>query len=294
VLVVTSLAAGLGFLAGKASKGPAPATHPRRASIGPGTVAIPAAWHRQAAPANLGLANAVALSPDRSGKRMLVIGIANASAPSFLPPSLLASIPAPPTPQVVRVGPFQFYRYQVLSAPGQTRSETVYVLPTTGATIVADCLAGVLSSGFDSSCQGVLESLRLSTASALALTPSATYTSELDHALFPLNLARLVHSAQLTRAGSPGAVASAARALADAHATAAGLLRTADAGIAGAANAALVNAFTQTADAYRALARAALHGNRRGYRRAQTVLSHAAGAVATAYAELTSLGYRVG
>jgi hypothetical protein len=294
-LVATILAAGLGFLAGKATGGGGRSfAHPSRASIGLGTISIPTAWHRHAPPANLGIASEVAVSPARAGERMLVIGSANTGAPTFLPAALLAaSLPAVPTPQVVRVGPLQFYRYQILAAPGQTRAESVYVLPTTDGTVVADCLAGVLNDGFDSSCQGVLATLRLSTASALSLTPSATYTSDLDHALLPLNLARQARSRQLNTARSRLGVARAARALANAHATAAAKLRTVDAGVASAPNAALVTALTQTADAYRALARAALRGNRRGYQRAQAALARANSDLATAYAQLQSLGYRV-
>jgi hypothetical protein len=291
-VAATILAAGLGFLAGKATRGHA-ALRPTRTSIGLGTIAIPTAWHRHAPPANLGLSSAVAVAPARGGERMLVVGSANTGAPTFLPASLLASLPAAPTPQVVRMGPLQFYRYQILSAPGQSRAETVYVLPTTGGTIVGDCLASVLGGGFDSSCQGVLATLRLSSASALSLTPSATYTSELDHALIPLNRVRLAHSPQINTARSRLAVARAARALANAHATAAASLGTADAGVATAANAALVTALSQTADAYRALARAALRENRAGYQRAQAALARAGSAVTTAYAELQSLGYRV-
>ncbi len=294
-LLAAIVAAGLGFLVGKATSDHAspPSKH---ASIGLGTIAVPTAWHRQAPPASLrlGLASEMGLAPARSADRMLVIGSGATTAPSFLPSSLLASLPAPPTPQIVRLGLLQFYRYQILSAPGQAGAETVYVLPTTGGTIVGNCIGPGLSSGFDSACQGVLATLRLSTAAALSLTPSASYTSELDHILFPLNLARLAGTAQLIRASSPRGVAHAAGGLAAAHAAAAASLRGLDAGVASAANTALANAFTQTADAYRALARAALHANHAAYGRAQADLSHAGGAVATAYAELRSLGYRVG
>jgi hypothetical protein len=59
-------------------------------------------------------------------------------------------------------------------------------------------------------------------------------------------------------------------------------------------NAALATSLTQSADAYRALARAEIRGNSGAYAAAKTSITRAQAAADGAYEELFRLGYLVG
>jgi hypothetical protein len=225
----------------------------------------------------------VALSPARAGGRQLVVGSAASNAPSFLPAALLAPGAAPPARQIVQLGSLQLYRYALTG-------ETAYALPTTAGTIVAECVGA-----FDASCQSVLASLRISSGTALPLTPSASYASALDGVLIPLRSLRSGLGPAARGGRSTGAAAGAAARLTAVYTVAANRVQALDAGVAAAANAALAGALAHTADAYRALARALAASGRRGpaSQSALAALAQADGAAAAAYSELAYFGYRV-
>jgi hypothetical protein len=295
-LAATLLAAGLGFAVGKASTGQtSSAPLSRHATAGLFTASYPSSWHRRGTPARpqLGLRDQLSLSPAGTGNPVLVLGTSNGSAPSFLPNPVRAALPSLPAPQVVRLGPLGFYRYSSLPVPGEKRPETLYALPTTAGTIVADCSPGS-ASGFVASCERTLGTLSLIAATPLPLAPNPAYAFALIRIITGLNSVRVAAGAQLAGARDPGVVVAAANRMADADAAAAASLRRLPAGVASVPNAALATSLTQSADAYRALARAEIRGNSGAYAAAKTSITRAQAAADGAYEELFRLGYLVG
>jgi hypothetical protein len=293
----TIAAAVIGLLvahSGSSSQSPAPLN--QHAAAGAAEVSYPSGWRvlpASAAPA-VGLSNPVALSPtaSSSSREKLVVGIAKTSPPTLLPQTLLATLPAAPSPQVVTLGQHRFYRYLNLSAGGGV-TESAYATPATIGTVVALCEVSSPSSTFTGDCERVLATLRLSSGQPLPLGLNVTYAKDLSQVLAKLNVTRSSAGAQLARARDAAAQAKAASQLAAAHNTAAASLLRLDAGPAKTANAALATALRSTGDAYTALSRAASRNDARGYRAAQGSLAKATRAVNAALAQLTKLGYQV-
>lgn len=290
------LAAGaLGFAIARTSDGrqslPALDKH---VSTGGLQVSVPAGWRRRNPPPTpqLGLADVLALAPAASGGGMLVVGRAVTTDPRLLPQGLLAALPDAPRPQIVKLGKVSFYRYLNLSPRGESKSETVYAVPTTVGTILGVCLMRQASPGFTSSCERSLGALKLASGTVLPLGPAPSYASALNAVISRLNDVRRGVGSQLRAARAPRAQAKAANELAAAHAEAAAALLRLSAGPASAANAAVATALEMTGRAYGALGLAAARNDVRAYAAASASLAGATAALDSALARLTALGYR--
>jgi len=267
----------------------------RQASVADLQINYPSGWTvKPPAPVPLvPLGDVLALGADGSRQSRLVIGTRQTNTPTALPPRLAAAVPPTTRPQVVTLGGQRFLRYLNLTPRGQNVSESVYVLPTTVGTVTAVCAARSFSVRFTSSCERLLSTIKLTTGDVTSVTVDPGYALALNRILGELNHVR--------RSAGPGLRSRrvsermrAASALAAAHAQAATATSHIAAGTMSAANQALVSAFKENADAYKALARAAAKQDVPAYGRAQSALSSAGSGLNAAYDELRQLGYQVG
>jgi hypothetical protein len=233
------------------------------------------------------------LSPRQASGASLTIGTGHDGDSTLLPSSLRASLPTPPAAQVVELGSLRFYRYLSVVPQGQSDVESVYALPTSAGTVTALCATRTANMRFVSTCESILATMTLTSATPLPLGMNVAYALALDAAIRKLNLTRSRASASLQSAGTAAAQAAAATALATAHEAAASAVAALSPGAAATANAALVAALRATAAGYRSLAAAAAHNDQRSYENAQASLGRASGALSAAFAQLRALGYRV-
>ncbi|MGI8412323.1 MAG: hypothetical protein ACR2LV_05425 [Solirubrobacteraceae bacterium] len=289
------VAAVLGFTLASATTGhespPAPGQH---ASAGLLQVSFPSGWRRQAPPATprLGLSDEIALTPTAPAAGSLIVGRSAGPSQGLLPKSLLAALPRAPTPQIVTLGPTSFYRYPDLSPRGTRVFESVYALPTGVGTILGVCLMPRPSPSFTSSCERILQTLRLSSGK-LPPGPSPSYATGLSTAVSKLNAARSLAGAQLSRAHDAHGQATGAMALYAAHEQAASALARLNAGSASAANSALVSALRKVGDAYLTLGRAAMRNDSRSYSAAGASVMRAIHVLNSGFAQLSRLGYPI-
>lgn len=257
-------------------------------------VLLPSSWRESAnAPQpSRGIAGELVIVAPAPAPGELVLGRMAQGDASPLPQNLLATLPSPVTPQIVKVGRRVFYRYLGSSSASGSAAQSIYAMPTTAGTVIGVCRPRAGSS-FTSSCERVLGTLQLTTGRALPLTLSTSYARQLNSVIGRLNAARSHAGPRLATAGSAHAQAAAATQLAAAQAQAASALGHLDAGVATAANAALAHALLLAADAYRALAHAAARGDAPAYRRARADLARSAQALTLAFGQLKRLGYRV-
>ena len=258
-------------------------------------VSYPSNWRQTAPAANptLGLTGELAVASPAPTRGELVIGKMAQGDASPLPPTLMATLPSTAAPQIVKVGRVVFYRYLGSPQPGESVGESVYAMPTTTGTVIGVCRPQGNGAAFASSCQRVLATLQLTSGKALPLTLSTSYASELNAVIGRLNAVRASAGPQLAAATSAHTQAAAATQLAQAHGQAASALVHLGAGVATAANAALAHALLVTADAYTALAQAAVHNNPHAYSTARADLARSAQALSLAFGQLRRLGYQV-
>ncbi|HET9094766.1 MAG TPA: hypothetical protein VFN36_06720 [Solirubrobacteraceae bacterium] len=257
-------------------------------------VHYPGDWDPVRAPPlrGLSLGDQLAIGPRASAGERMVIGTARATSLGTLPAAFLASLPHPPTPQIVALGPYRFDRYLDLRPRGAGAVVSVYLLATTRATVIATCSSPRPDATFTAGCERVLRTLRLARGVKIAENVDAAYALELNQVLATLNEARLANARDL-RIRDLATRAHAARRLAGAESRAARTARRLPAGIAVAANDTLVSALREAADGYAALGRAALAHDPSAYERAQHTLTLAQRRLAGAFKALAELGYRL-
>lgn len=293
--------AALGFVlahygSGSGSSAPSPPPLSRQAAAQSFSVRYPASWHvlSAGAVARLPLNGTVALGPGpATDAEQLAIGAVS-------PPRTPGQLPAPlqplvgtAQPQTVTLGRATFYRYLNLRPPGQSATESIYLLPTTLQTITAVCSATRPSAAFTSSCERVLATIRVTQGRELSLTPDAGYALELNRILGRLDTTRAAAARDL-RSSDPKKVAAAAGRLASADTQAASDAHRITGVTVSVANMPLESALKLNAGAYRSLAEAALRHDAGGYQRAQAAVTRSIRALNAVYAQLRSLGYRIG
>jgi hypothetical protein len=293
-VVIAAAGFALARYGGSTKNAPVPSLT-RQASTSGFRVSFPSDWRLASAPTipALALSGMLALVPTQANtSEQLVIGTTRSSDPSVLPTGFRATFASPSKPQVVTLGSSDFYRYLNVSTRNSAHSESIYALPTTAGTITAVCSASSPSVRFTSSCERVLATVRVTSGTALSLTANAGYALELNRILDRLNSVRASAGSGLA-SGDVKTRGRAASRLATAHAQAAASVHRITAGGVSAASRPLVGALSMSADAYRALARAAARPDASGYRRAQASVARATLALDDAYAQLRGLGYRI-
>jgi ATPase family associated with various cellular activities (AAA) len=258
------------------------------------SVAVPTQWGRESPPARpaLGLHDEIAAGPAAPAGGVLVVGIESATTIE-LPAALLGALARPPTAEVVTLGGARFYRYLDLAPSGVGGTESVYLVPTTAGTVLAQCFGRDSAPGFASTCERVLGTIALSSGHVLAIGPSAAYATALDAALTKLDGAVTGTTSRLSAATTATDQAGAATALAAAYRAAASAVGALDAGAAAAANRAVAAALSATGAAYAGLAHAAAVHNTRSYDVARTSVANASAQLRAAIAALATFGYAV-
>jgi hypothetical protein len=181
-----AVAAALGFLVARSAAGGSSGAT-QHVSAGSLELTLPARWERQGAqtPTQLGLSDGIAAV---SGDHLIVVGRATTTDPSLLPASILAAIGRTPAGQAVTLHGTTFYRYLNLTLSGQDGSQSIYAVPTTAGTVVAVCRSLTAEAGFASTCQQVVESIRLQSR-PLAPGLSPAYAAALSTAIGRLDAA---------------------------------------------------------------------------------------------------------
>jgi hypothetical protein len=294
VLAAVGLAAGVaGFVvAGTLND---PPRRPVRVSAGPLQVAVPADWTPSATAAhpNLVLADAVSLAPDGAVETRLVAGLATPAASVNFVASIDAS---PPSGELVALGETPARRYRAVRVPGRFSQVTIYLVPADRGIATVACLASDAraAASFMPRCEQVAGSLRLASGPVAPAGPSSRHVARARRAFRRLNAARSRYRSRLERTRTAAAQADAARALARVHARQARALTVLPlGGLAQPGGRAAVRALERAARAYRAAARAAVAGDRRGYAAAGRSATTADAALRRALRMLRVVGYEV-
>jgi hypothetical protein len=290
------VAAALGFGVARATGGSQPRTlRNKHAAAGLVQITFPSTWREERPPfaPALGLAHELAIGPGSPGRGIFVLGTSDTQNGKFLPNPLVAVLSSRPLAPIVTLGGARFYRYADVHVGATGSSGPVYTLPTTGGTVIGVCIPQG-APGFPSSCEAILATMRLASATALPPGQDKSYAAALNTGINKLNEARTKAVALLSSARTARAQAEAAAELARAHGDADAALRALSAGPAAAANSAVVVALRTTADAYAALAAAAARNDARAYRTASSTVIRANAALLSALSRLRSFGYRVG
>jgi hypothetical protein len=291
------VAAIVGFKIARAGRGQGPTpTLGRSASVGFVRVAYPSNWRRQSLdePA-LGLQSELALGPAQGARRTLVIGVGTTGEPSPLPESVRETLEGSPRPETVQLGGLPFYRYLNAVPRAGGPAEDLYALRTTKGSVVAICSGGTPGTTMADTCERILATMRLSSANPIPLNLAAGYAHALNAVISEVNNVR-ARAIPLLQAHAKASQVRAMQYLARAHALAATQLELAavNAGSAGAANRALVQALDRVGASYGALALAASRRDLVAYRKAQAKLASATAALDSGLAALRRLGYSVG
>lgn len=292
----TLVAAATGFTVARSGESSSPRVAlDRQASAGIAQLHYPSDWHR--APAGNrapGLTSQVVLTSQSPTEAKLTFGVGTSDDPTLLPAALVATLGETPPARIVQLGDLQFYRYRNVLTLDTHQREDVYALRTTQGSVIAICTGGALGTGVTSTCETILKTLRVGPAAvALAPGPDVEYARALDGVIGDLNLDRTKAASQL-HSRNPRVQAQALGALANAHLTAAARLGEIDARDVARVNDELIDAMQMTGDAYRGLAGDARRDDVRGYRRGQAALNRSMASLASAFAALRRLGYRVG
>ena len=287
-------AAALGFGVARATGGSQPrAPRSKHAAVGLVHITFPSTWREERPPfaQALGLAHELVIGPRSPGRGIFVLGTSD-TRNGTLPNPLVAVLSSRPLAPIVTLGGARFYRYADVHVGVTGSFGPVYTLPTTGGTVIGVCIPQG-APGFPSSCEAILATMRLASATALPPGQDESYAAALNTEIKKLNAARTKAVALLSSARTARAQAEAAAELATAHRDADAALTALSAGPAAAANSALVVALRTTADAYAALAAAAEHNDARAYRTASSTVIRANAGLLYALNRLRSFGYRV-
>ena len=289
------VAAAAGALRGGGSSAATRAPNTDSASAGAIELSFPSTWARSASTptiAGLALANPIALATASGTTSSLLAGTTTATGPALLPSTFIAQVSGSlPTPTSVRLGTVDALRYSGVSVRGAAQPLILYVIPTSAGVVTVGC-SGPATAAQTIACQRIAGTLRLTTASAYALGPSASYASALAQTFKTLQGAAAPGQAALAAAKTPGAQAAAAGRLASAYAAAgrslAGQqLSPAAAGI----NAQLATALASVASDYARAEHAASRNDATGYRLAATAIGRDGTLVTSALGALRASGY---
>lgn len=291
----------VGYLLGSSGGGESAPEGSNSVSAGNVRLTFPDTWtEEQSVPDVPGLefADRIELvAPGGEPSAGLVAGQTDATGPTLLPRQLLERLGEPPSAEdAVRLGEVEAYRYRGLEPEGLDGRLTLYVVPTDKGVATIGCVAD--GAGADEAladCESIATTLELRDAEALPLGPSQAYADALNAALSRLNTARAGGTATLRQARTPDGQSRAAGSLQRAYRAAAQAMDSAPAGPREAdANAEIVSALGDTADAYERLASAARAGDAGRYNSARSAARRGEARVRRAVAALARLGYDVG
>jgi serine/threonine protein kinase len=292
-----------GFLIGS-SRGEeeAEAGTTRTVSAGTRSLAVPADWQRlQEIPTVLRtqLGRPLAFGQQgQLGSGGLVTGTAEAAAPTFVPSTTRAALPANAldSRQRVQLGELEAFRYTNLVPSGYDGTLTLYTVPQANQVTLLGCY---LNTGAPQSilrrCDEIVASLDLEGGTPFTLAPTAAYAATLNGTIGTLTNQRRAALNRLAQAKSAAAQASAADAVAASYGTAkTRLQKEAVTPYTRAANAAVVAALARAQSAYAQLARDARRGSRARYDASRREVTRSQTQLQTALDGLRDLGFSFG
>jgi len=289
-----------GFLVGNVrANGQSTSPGSREVSSGKLTVFPPVLWQRlRTVPGVLRspLGNALALAHrGRFGSGGLVGGTVAANAPTFMPGSLRAALPAGALDdrQRVRLGSLEAFRYANLVPAGFDGTVTVYAVPQPRNVILLGCFLHTgAPRSIVRSCEGIIATVRIDGARTISLAPSNRYADTLNAVIRKLRSQRAAGLKQLRSSKLPTDQAAASESVARAYGTAAARLRREPTTIlTRGSNAAIVVALGRTQAAYVRLAGGARRRDRTQYDSARQVIAHRQAGLQNALEGLRPLGF---
>jgi serine/threonine protein kinase len=297
--IAALVAAVLGFLISSGGGGSGEGGTPTKASSSATLEALfPDSWSELGSPPEvpgMTLDDPIAVAPKGGGGTSVVFGVVKEEAnnSTLLPAGFLTALGAggkTPKRDAVELSraKLQAYRYEKLQPKGSKSAVTVFAVPTSEGVATLACV----DPGAD--CEGIANTLKLTSGSAFPVGPSKDYAAALSKELATLNK-QVASGRSGLKAKTPAAQAAAAHKLAAAYAAAAkglqGLkLSPADK----LSNLQLATALDQTGAAYRKLGSAASKGDRGGYGRAGNAVANGEKAIGQALDGLKAAGYGVG
>jgi hypothetical protein len=299
VLVIAAVA---GYFLGKPGDEPAPpkADTGLSSSTTAGAINLrfPGSWERRGeAPKipGLTLKDQVAVGPDNSQGRGVLIGMSDATGPRLVPAAFVGSLSEPPRPaDRVKLGKLEALRYEGLEPDGfGGRALTVFAAPTAGGVATLACFAPPGGgAAFRPDCERVASSLTVDGETAYPVGADPAYGEDLNRVFTALAKRRKAGRTALAGASSPAGQRQAAAALADAYVLARADLGGVESGpVTAQAHAAIGKALGGAAAAYLRLSKATKPA---GFRRATRAVRRAEARVDARLAGLKALGYDVG
>jgi hypothetical protein len=292
VAAVVVVAAVAGFLLAGSGGGDEGGGEPVTASNDAMRLQVPAGWTRATGlPAVPGLTLDDATGYTAPDGGTVMFGTVDSDNPALLPSGLIEAAggePAQRTPVALGPDKLQAYRYSDVEVEGLDQPLTIYALPTRQGVATVACLPG------GASCEGVANTLELTSGDPLPVGPSGQYAKAVEDALGDLSAGAGEAGAALRRATTPRAQAAAARDLQAAYRRAAQALggqqvNPADSGV----NARLVAALSAAAKAYGQAAAAASDDSKARYQRAAKAVNAAQRDVDGALEGLRAAGYDI-
>jgi hypothetical protein len=215
------------------------------------------------------------------------------TAPSPLPPAILARLRELPRVEVVSLASLQALRYPNLRLAGYGQRLELYAVPSpAGGEVVLACHAPAAEAPLLHECEQIVASLSLAGQSTSDVTPDPGYVQRLVALIAGLDSARRQARARMVRAGNPKALARSAESLASRFLLAGGSLARFEAPpVAGAAQVMLARSMFAAGGAYYRLASAARSNSATRYRSARARVGAAERAINGALENFALLGY---
>jgi serine/threonine protein kinase len=260
------------------------------------TLSVPTSWREQASPGVPGLRGrgiVSAAGPDRT--YVVAEHRPGRADPTLLPAGLRAALRGPrPKPETVTVAGTQAYRYGPLHARGVKGGLEVYAVLTSEGVATVACGSSAAAGPAASACEGIAQTLRLTSAEARTVGLSTDYAAILAKTVVTLNSGVTAVNTSVAGAATAAAQAAAMRPATRLYRSAAASLgktradlNPVDRGL----NARLAAAFRRFASAYAHGARAAARSDAAALRRARQAVTHTRATLVAVTSALRRLGY---
>jgi hypothetical protein len=296
--VLAAIAGAAGYFLNRDEPSP-PGRAPTTVRSGPVGLTVPTGWKRSSPGdvAGMGFTRrpiALADTTEPAGS-LLLAGPVAATAPTFVPTSLSASLVGPlPKPDVVDLRGLRTLRYSGVRRRGAAGETTLYAAPTSGGVALISCgamVTGTAAARFLTRCEDLAATLELQGAQPVELLFSAEYGRVLTTVLDRLNAARdRVRPELEDRATQPAA----ARSLSLAYAEAGEVLARTEPPPAAEVHNSIRRAFRRTRQAYAELSRAGRQPDQGAYRRARRDVAEGERDIEASLRDLDALGYTAG
>jgi hypothetical protein len=235
----------------------------REVPVGVATVQVPTEWLPVARGAAAAARTTAVFAPSSGLPERVIVTVAPVDDRSLVPRALRRLVrDLGERPRATRLAGFRAWRYAGLLGRNGSDVLDVTVLPSSAGTLGVGCIWPLGAASATADCASSIRSVSMRDAAIFVPSPDLALSLTLPDVLTALDRARVRGRAALRGADTPGGQARFALRLARAHREAAASLRL----VAARAGASLLDALTNTAGAYAALARAARTGEASHFR----------------------------